>query len=90
MESERQTFSAYRQFMGDLVGNWEGFHTFQEPSEELLKKYRARMLSKAELKKRTRSSEPMLTFVGFGVTMGAYEVDLGPFRFEINLLRVGG
>lgn len=48
------------------------------------------MLSKTELKKNARSSDPKLTFIGFGVTMGAYEVDLGPFRFEINLLRVGG
>lgn len=81
MACERQTATFYRKFMGDITDDYSCFHDFQEPSKERLKKYRVNLCSNKEYLRRQRKFDIKPTFVGFGATMAAYQVDLGRFTF---------
>ena len=90
MDSEKDNRSRYlteyRSFMG---ADGDDRH-IEVPPQGILKKYRAQWIPSSIISKHKRPFSLRLTYVGQEASTAAYAVDIGGYRFTINVLNLPG
>ena len=72
----------YMDFMG------ESGHHYEDPSREVLKRYRAELISAHVLARRRRRFDLRLIYASENASTASYIVELGRFSLTINLLNL--
>ena len=88
MERDSKKKSEYLDQYLDFMGGTG--HRIEDPSHEILKRYRAETISTDVLARRRRRFDLRFIYASKNASTVCYIVDLGRFRMTINILNLQG